>query len=46
MEKEFLEAGKLRLVANAQRQADCQEIMKMSWEFEELKQLPAELTWQ
>jgi transposase len=44
--KEFLEAGKQRLVGDTQRQADSQEVKQMRQEVEQLKQLVAELSLQ
>jgi transposase len=42
--KEFLEAGKQRLVGDTQRQADSQEVQSIRTENEQLKQLVAELS--
>jgi transposase len=42
--KEFLEAGKQRLVGDTQRQADGQEVTDMRSEIEQLKLVVAELT--
>jgi transposase len=42
--KEFLEAGKQRLVGDTRREADSQEVEDMRSENEQLKQLVAELT--
>lgn len=42
--KEFLEAGKQRLVGDTRREADSQEVEAMRSENEQLKQLVAELT--
>jgi transposase len=42
--KEFLEAGKQRLVGDTRREADSQEVDEMRSENEQLKQLVAELT--
>jgi len=42
--KEFLEAGKQRLLGDTQRQADNQEVQSMCTENEQLKQLVAELS--
>jgi transposase len=42
--KEFLEAGKQRLVGNTKREADNQEVTEMRSENEQLKALVAELT--
>jgi transposase len=42
--KEFLEAGKQRLIGDTQRQADSQEVVEMRSELEQLKQVVAELT--
>ena len=42
--KEFLEAGKQRLVGDTKREADSQEVEAMRSENEQLKQLVAELT--
>ena len=44
--KEFLDAGKQRLVGDTQRQADSQEVKQMRQEVEQLKQLVAELSLQ
>jgi transposase len=41
--KEFLEAGKQRLIGDTQRQADSQEVVEMRNELEQLKQVVAEL---
>ena len=41
--KEFLEAGKQRLVGDTQRQADSQEVVEMRNEVEQLKLVVAEL---
>ena len=41
--KEFLEAGKQRLVGNIKRQASSQEVTELRRENEQLKQLVAEL---
>ena len=41
--KEFLEAGKQRLVGNTKRQASSQEVTELRRENEQLKQLVAEL---
>ena len=41
--KEFLEAGKQRLVGDTQRQADSQEVVGMRSEIEQLKLVVAEL---
>lgn len=41
--KEFLEAGKQRLIGDTQRQADSQEVVEMRSELEQLKQVVAEL---
>lgn len=42
--KEFLEAGKRRLVADAERQSDSRQVSDMRAELEQLKQLVAELS--
>jgi transposase len=42
--KEFLEAGKQRLVGDTQREADSQEVTDMRKEMDQLKQVVAELT--
>lgn len=42
--KEFLEAGKQRLLGDTQRQADSQEVKGLQQENEQLKQLVAELS--
>ena len=42
--KEFLEAGKLRLVGNTKRQATSTEVKDLRQENEQLKQLVAELS--
>jgi transposase len=42
--KEFLEAGKQRLIGDTQRQADSQEVVEMRSEIDQLKQVVAELT--
>jgi transposase len=42
--KEFLEAGKQRLIGDTQRQADNQEVVEMRNELDQLKQVVAELT--
>jgi transposase len=42
--KEFLEAGKQRLIGDTQRQADSQDVSQMRNELEQLKQLVAELS--
>jgi len=42
--KEFLEAGKQRLVGDTRREADNQEVKEMRSENEQLKALVAELT--
>jgi len=42
--KEFLEAGKQRLVGDTKREADNQEVQSMRTENEQLKQLVAELS--
>ena len=42
--KEFLEAGKQRLIGDTQRQADSQEVVEMRSEIDQLKQIVAELT--
>ena len=42
--KEFLEAGKQRLVGDTQRQADSHEVVEMRSEIEQLKLVVAELT--
>ena len=42
--KEFLEAGKQRLIGDTQRQADSQEVVEMRSELDQLKQVEAELT--
>lgn len=42
--KEFLEAGKQRLVGDTERQADSREVVEMRSELEQLKQVVAELT--
>jgi len=42
--KEFLEAGKQRLVGDTKRQADSQEVKALQQENEQLKQLVAELS--
>jgi transposase len=42
--KEFLEAGKQRLVGDTKREADCQEVEAMRSENEQLKAVVAELT--
>ena len=42
--KEFLEAGKQRLIGDTQRQADSQEVVEMRSELDQLKQVVAELT--
>jgi transposase len=39
--KEFLEAGKQRLVGDTQRQADSQDVVEMRSEIEQLKQVVA-----
>jgi len=41
--KEFLEAGKQRLIGDTQRQADSQEVVEMRSELEQLKQVVAKL---
>ena len=41
--KEFLEAGKQRLIGDTQRQADSQDVVEMRNELEQLKQVVAEL---
>ena len=41
--KEFLEAGKQRLIGDTQRQADSQDVNQLRKEVEQLKQLVAEL---
>ena len=41
--KEFLEAGKQRLVGDTQRQADSQEVVEMRSEVDQLKLVVAEL---
>jgi transposase len=41
--KEFLEAGKQRLVGNTKREADSEEVKELKSENEQLKQLVAEL---
>ena len=43
MSKEFLEAGKQRLVGNTKRQATSDEVVGLRQENEQLKQLVAEL---
>ena len=42
--KEFLEAGKQRLLGDTKREADNQEVQSMRTENEQLKQLVAELS--
>ena len=42
--KEFLEAGKQRLLGDTQREADNQEVQSMRAENEQLKQLVADLS--
>jgi transposase len=42
--KEFLEAGKRRLLGDTQREADSQEVQSMRAENEQLKQLVADLS--
>ena len=42
--KEFLEAGKQRLLGDTKREADSQEVQSMRTENEQLKQLVAELS--
>ena len=42
--KDFLEAGKQRLVGDAERQADSRQVSEMRAELEQLKQLVAELS--
>ena len=42
--KEFLEAGKQRLLGDTRREADNQEVQSMRTENEQLKQLVAELS--
>jgi transposase len=42
--REFLEAGKQRLVGDAERQADSRQMNEMRAELEQLKQLVAELS--
>jgi len=42
--KEFLEAGKQRLIGDTQRQAGSQEVVEMRSEIDQLKQVVAELT--
>lgn len=42
--KEFLEAGKQRLLGNTTRQADSQQVSELRSEVEQLKQLVAELS--
>ena len=42
--KEFLEAGKWRLVGDTERQADSRQVAEMGAELEQLKQLVAELS--
>lgn len=42
--KEFLEAGKQRLVGDIRREADSREVNEMRSEIEQLKQLVAELS--
>ncbi len=42
--KEFLEAGKRRLIGDTKREADNQEVSQMRSENEQLKALVAELT--
>jgi len=42
--KEFLEAGKQRLIGDTQSQADNQEVVEMRSEPDQLKQVVAELT--
>lgn len=42
--KEFLEAGKQRLVGDVRREADSREVNEMRSEIEQLKQLVAELS--
>jgi transposase len=42
--KEFLEAGKQRLVGDTQREADSQEVEEMRSEYEQLKAVVAELS--
>jgi transposase len=42
--KEFLEAGKQRLLGDTQREADSQEVQSMRAENEQLKQLVADLS--
>jgi transposase len=41
--KEFLEAGKQRLIGDTQRQADSQEVVEMRGEIEQLKQVVADI---
>jgi transposase len=43
--KDFLEAGKPRLVGDVRREADSQEVQAMRAENEQLKVVVAELTW-
>ena len=42
--KEFLEAGKQRLLGDTARQADSQQVTELRSELEQLKQLVAELS--
>jgi transposase len=42
--KDFLEAGKQRLVGDSERQADSHQVTEMRAELEQLKQLVAELS--
>lgn len=42
--KDFLEAGKQRLVGDTERQADTRQVTEMRAELEQLKQLVAELS--
>ena len=42
--KDFLEAGKQRLVGDSERQADSRQVNEMRAEVEQLKQLVAELS--
>jgi transposase len=42
--KDFLEAGKHRLVGDSERQADSRQVSEMRAESEQLKQLVAELS--
>jgi transposase len=42
--KDFLEAGKQRLVGDSERQADTRQVTEMRTELDQLKQLVAELS--